>query len=263
MPTGNTRLTSKSAIQTAMAALPAHRVGLPAQDSVTAVTTTAGKYTIIHTNEMDVYEKGAMGPGLAAAPAPAAPVGDDFGGTDRKASKLAISAAPVENFKDVKDLISSLVPDAKMVAHKPKISIGAGSKRTKEEERNIHVTAFLYAASREADNDFHLIVGRDPKLTPEMYMTMELSGLPPDDSPALPQLTAARDAFKKFFKDKMGGKLPGTKYDFYDPPVSVQIDGSLFFDMTHASGSHPGPASLKSRMPVIWEVHPVTQIIMK
>jgi hypothetical protein len=263
MPTGNKRLSSKSAIQTAMAAMPPHRVGMPSQDSVTAMTTTAGKYTIIHTNEMDVYEKGAMGPGLAAAAAPAAPVGDNFSGTARKAAKLSISAAPVEKFKDVKDLINSLVPDAKMVAHKPKITTTAGSNRTKEEERNIHVTAFLYAASREADNDFHMIVGRDPKLTPEMYMTMELSGLPPASSPALTQLTATRDAFKKFFKDNMGGKLPGTTYDFYDPPISVQIDGSLFFDMTHATGSRPGPASLKSRMPVIWEVHPVTQIIMK
>ncbi len=127
----------------------------------------------------------------------------------------------------------------------------------------MHVTAFIYAASREADNDFHLIIGRDPKATPEIYMTMELSGLPPAGSASFTQLKAARDAFKKFFKTDLGGKLPGLTYDFYDPPVPVQIDGSLFFDMTHAQGPHPGPPSLKSRMPVIWEVHPITKIVLE
>lgn len=121
----------------------------------------------------------------------------------------------------------------------------------------------MYAASREADNDFHLIIGRDPKATPEMYMTMEISGLPPSGSPSLSQLKAARDAFKAFFKAKARGELPGLTYDFYHPPVPVEIDGSLFFDMSHAKGPHPEPPSLKSRMPVIWEVHPITKIVLK
>ena len=127
----------------------------------------------------------------------------------------------------------------------------------------MHVSAFMYAASREADNDFHLIIGRDPKAAPEVYMTVELSGLPPGNSPSFTQLKAARDAFKQFFKANAGGTLPGLTYDFYHPPVPVQIDGSLFFDMTHATGSRPGPPSLKSRMPVIWEVHPITKILLK
>jgi len=48
---------------------------LPAKDATAAVTTVAGKYTIVHTQEMDQYEKGAMAPGLAAA-VPAPPAGD-------------------------------------------------------------------------------------------------------------------------------------------------------------------------------------------
>jgi hypothetical protein len=87
-----------------------------------------------------------------------------------------------------------------MIAHKPKIGTTATSGRVKEEERNVHVTAFMYAASREVDNDFHLI---------------------------------------------------------------AVVDESLFFDMTHAKGSRPGPPSLKSRMPVIWEVHPISKIEFK
>lgn len=251
----------RNQIESALASLPdPHRAGLPAKDSIVGVTTPMAnsKYTVIHTNEVDVYEEGAMGPGLAAAASAALPVGDDYSGTARKAAKLSISAAKTENFKDVKDLIKSLTADSLMIAHKPPIGTGATSNRVKEEQRNVHVTAFLYAASREADNDFHLIVGRDPKATPEMYMTMELSGLPPASSPSFAKLKAARDAFKKFFKDQAGGKLPGLTYDFYQPPIPVQIDGSLFFDMSHALGPHPGPPSLKSRMPVIWEVHPIT-----
>jgi hypothetical protein len=255
------KLTSSQAIESVLATLPAHRAGLPAKDTISGVT-TAGKYTIIHTRELDQYDKGAMGPGLAAAAVPAPPTGDNFAGKARRDAKLSISAAKAENFKDVKDLVQSLVPDAKMIAHKPKITTTPTSTRVKEEERNVHVTAFMYAASREADNDFHLIIGRDPKAAPEMYMTMELSGLPPAGSASSAQLKAARDAFKLFFKN-IGGNLPGLTYDFYNPPVRVQIDGSLFFDMTHALGPHPGPPSLKSRMPVIWEVHPITKIVLK
>src|SRR5262249_10736982 len=120
-----------------------------------------------------------------------------------------------------------------------------------------------YAASRESDNDFHLIVGRDPKTTPELYMTMELSGLPPKNAASFAALSDTRDAFKSFFSDNAGGSLPGTTYDFYDPPLAITVEGSLFFDMTHATGSRPGPASLKGHMPVIWEVHPISKIVFK
>ena len=123
--------------------------------------------------------------------------------------------------------------------------------------------AFIYASSRETDNDFHMIVGLDPNAGVEVYMTMELSGLPPQTAASFPQLSAARTAFKTFFANEAGGTLPGPTYDFYHPPLAITIEGSLFFDMTHAKGSRPGPASLKGHMPVIWEVHPVSSIVFK
>lgn len=251
-----------------LASLPglADRRGLPAPDSIIGVTPAAptgpgAKFTVIHTNELDAYEEGALGPGIAGV-LPAAPTGDNFQGTSRKASKLSISSAATENFKDVLDLIKTLPAHEKMVKHKPKITTTATSKRVKEEERNVRVNAFIYAASREDDNDFHLIIGRSPTASQETYMTMELSGLPPENSPAFAPLKKARDAFKKFFKDA-GTNPPGLKYDFYHPPIPVQIDGSLFFDMSHATGSRPGPPSLKSRMPVVWEVHPISKMVFK
>ena len=274
------KLSSAKAIESAMASLPdPNPTGRPAADSIIGVTlptvamaaaapgaAPVKQYTIIHTNERNEYAEGGTDPSFAASPAAAAaaPVGDNFEGKDRRAAKLSVSNAKTENFKDVKDLIKSLAPEGTMKDHKPKIGTGPTSKRVKEEERNVHVRAFLYAAKREADNDFHLILGRDPKSLPEVYMTMELSGLPPANSPASEQLKAARDAFKKFYDDHAGGQLPGSGgYDFPRPPVPVGIDGSLFFDMTHATGQRPGPKSLKSRMPVIWEVHPITKIKFK
>jgi hypothetical protein len=270
----STKKTSPQAIESALASLPgaADRAGMPAKDSIVAISmptapmaaaAAAGvpQYAFIYTNEMDEYGEDEAAATLTAANA-ALPPGDDFQGTSRKKAKLSISTAKTEKFKDVRSLINSLAPEDAMKKHKPKIGTGATSNRVKEEERNVHVKAFMYAASREADNDFHLIIGRDPKATPETYMTMELSGLPPSNSPPFAQLNAARDAFKKFFSDN-GGTLPGAGYVFPHPPVPVLIDGSLFFDITHATGSRPGPKSLKSRMPVIWEVHPITKMVLK
>jgi hypothetical protein len=253
-----------------MSLLDPHRAGMPARDSITGVTLASSdstaaaaaggiQYRIIETNEMDEYEKGAASADDFAAAA-AAPAGDNFKGTARKAAKLSISTAKTEKFTDLKNLIKSLTPDDEMRDHDPKIGTGATSGRVEEEERNVRVNAFIYAASREDDNDFHLIIGRDPDKTPEMYMTMELSGLPPKTSASFKKLNAARDSYKKFFNENLGGNLPGLKYSFYDPPIAVTIEGSLFFDMSHAKGSAPGPKSLKSRMPTIWEVHPITKI---
>ncbi|HKV93435.1 MAG TPA: hypothetical protein VJW20_12885 [Candidatus Angelobacter sp.] len=246
------------------------RAGLPAKDSIIGITSLpaaqmagaaagATKYRIIHTNETDEYEKAAASPTAFMAAAKAAPSGDNFAGTDRKAAKLSIANAPIENFGDVKDLIEKLPPEATMKAHQPKISEASTSNRVQEEEKNVHVKAFIYALSKESDNDFHLILGRDPKATPEVYMTMELSGLPPANAASFHTLQAVRNTFKQFYTAKVGN-LPGPGYDFPDPPIPVEVEGSLFFDIKHASGTRPGPKSLKSRMPVIWEVHPITKM---
>lgn len=222
----------------------------------------APKYLILVTNQLDAYEKApskAAGLNVFIAAKTAAATGDNFKGTARKAAKLSIADAEIEEFDDIKDLIESLTPDKKMKNHVPKIKTDAKSNRVAEEKRNIRVRAFLYAQSREKDNDFHLIIGRDPAASPEMYMTMELSGLPPANSASFKKLKAARNAYKKFFKND----LPGLSYEFPRPPVPVIIEGSLFFDMSHASGSKPGPKDLRSRMPTVWEVHPITKMVFE
>jgi hypothetical protein len=243
--------------------------GLMAAKAGTRAGAKAGGFSfrIIRTNEVDGYEEGALPTGIMAPAALRTAAkksakkgakkgagGDTFNGTARKAAKLSISAAPTKTYQDVRTLINTLPSHQEMVALN--ISKGANSGRVAVEERNVRVKCFLYAASRENDNDFHLILGRDPSAQPERYMTMELSGLPPASAPSFAKLKAARDAYKAFF----AGNMPGERYDFYDPPIPVQIEGSLFWDASHATGTRPGPQSLKSRMPTVWEVHPISKI---
>lgn len=196
---------------------------------------------------------------VAVAPSVVAALGDNFQGTARKAAKLSFATAPVETFADVQLLINTLPSHSAMVHHTPPITVLANSNRVAEEKRNVKVRAFLYAASREDDNDFHLIMGRAPNASPAVYFTMELSGLPPANSAAFTRLMAAREAFKTFF----GSNLPGTSYDFYTPPIPVEVEGSLFFDMSHATGGRPGPATLRPKMPVVWEMHPINRIVFE
>ncbi|MFN8499790.1 MAG: hypothetical protein U0641_18200 [Anaerolineae bacterium] len=220
------------------------------------ISRPARTYTIIHTTEVDGYEEP---PSRDLGPVPQAQTGDKFQGTARKAAKLSIAPGQPQPYSDVKALIASLPPDQTMAHHTPPITDTATSGRVKEEMRNVHVAAFLYAASKEADNDFHLMIGTDPKKSPPTIMNMELSGLPPTNSAAYAALKAARDAFKAFF----GSHLPGPTYDFYNPPIPVAIEGSVFFDITHATGQKPGPATLRQYAPTILEVHPLSKVVFE
>jgi len=207
-------------------------------------------FRILRTNLLDPYEKPIPKAEIEASPLTAAAAGDDFAGTDRKAAKISISDAYMEPFDDLSDLVKSLTSDAKMV--KLKIPLGPDSDRVQEEERNVHVDVWLYAASRENDNDFHTILGRDPDTTPRLFMNAEVSGLPPGGD-ARQTLKDVRDALEAIVQ-----QTPGLGYDFYDPPIPITVEGSLFFDATHAKGGKPGPAKVKPKS--IWEIHPVTTL---
>ncbi len=215
-------------------------------------------YRVLRTTQVDPYD---TQPSLSAAIATARPSGESFQGKARRAAKISVSNARIEKFSDLKDLIDTLPTDAIMKRHKPPITVTSKSDRVSEEDRNVRVRAFLYAASREDDNDFHLIIGRAPSLK-RAFMTMEVSGLPPTSSAHLPVLKRARDAYKSFFQHHDLG-LPGTSYDFYVPPIPVEITGSLFWDKSHVKGGRPGPKDLRPDIPTIWEIHPITRIVFE
>jgi hypothetical protein len=230
---------------------------LPSQALVvdrTEFTSPRGRrFRVIETRELDAYEQPLAVEEIATVGAARLRTDDNFAGTDRRAAKISIVDGPVKDFDDVRGLIDSLTADDVMIGHDPAITQDAGSQRVAEEKRNVRVRGFLYAASRESDNDFHFIVGRDPAGSPA-YMNMELSGLPPSTSDAFSRLDAARTAYKTFVQ----GRLPGAGYHHYDPPIPIEVEGSLFFDIKHASGTHPGPANL--RPDTVWEVHPISKI---
>ena len=257
------------------------RVGLPDPESVLSIFTLqppmaaaadplAGPvttYEVLRTDLLDPYN---ARPALIAAALGGAAVdtlvleqalGEQYTGKARKAAKISISPADTESFNDLTDLIESLPAEATMINHEPRIKDTVTSKRVPEEHRNVRVRAFLYAAKREEDNDFHLIVGTDPSPQP-VCLNIELSGTPPESSKHFERLKAARDAFKAFFMNHPKG-IPGFGYDFYPTPIPVDIQGSLFFDITHARGGRPGPDPLRPFIPVIWEIHPISEIVLE
>jgi hypothetical protein len=253
-PSPQERLPDPSAILAELTLKPRSGVS-PGAEIAMAAPGIGRRYRILRTLEVDEYDRPVPAAQIMALAAPqAAPANNNFTGKARKAAKLSIAVAEMESFADVSDLIGTLAAHDTM-KDDPDISTDSDNDRVAKERRNVRVTAFLYAASRENDNDFHLIVGRDPG-KPAKYMTVEISGLPGGDSPHFQKLNEARDAYFEFF----GDGLPGTSYDFYDPPIPVEIEGSLFFDMSHATGSRPGPQTLRPKMPVVWEIHPVTRI---
>jgi hypothetical protein len=210
------------------------------------------QYVVRRTTQTDGYEA-PLSPAAVAA-APPAPAGDNFQGTARKVAKTSIAEGEVETFDDLQDLIAALTSDDDMIDLD--IPDDRDSDRVEEEQRNVSVRAFIYAASRENDNDFHVIIGRDPEQA-RTFMNVEVSGLPSNSHPDRSSLKGVRDTFKDFFANHPE-RIPGTSYDFYEPPIPVLIGGSLFFDVTHATGGKPGPQDLRDDIPTIWEIHPVT-----
>jgi hypothetical protein len=131
------------------------------------------------------------------------------------------------------------------------------SPRSPDEERNVTVTAFLYATKKEDDNDFHLLIGDNPNGGDGRFMTAEVSGLPVPDNATTPHFRQVRDQYKEFF-NSTGQELPGNRYVIFSDPVPVTITGSIFFDVDHQIGE------VRSRNAVpetVWEIHPVSSLV--
>jgi hypothetical protein len=206
------------------------------------------------------YARSRVGPAdedepviIPPVPPGAAPNLDAFRGTARACAKLSMASGTPQSFTDLADVLDSLPSDESMRAMN--ISKSADSCRLSDEQKLVTVTAFLYAASRESDNDFHCIVGRDPSL-PSRFMNVEVSALPPSGSEFLAAIRSARNQFKAFFTAN-GDALPGSGYDKFDPPISITVTGSVFFDVDHVPPA-VGPSGMKPQ--TAWEIHPVSAI---
>jgi hypothetical protein len=174
-----------------------------------------------------------------------------FRGQDRKAPKTTIAPGSKETFSSIEALIATLPGDQLMRNHTPPLEKTTNT-RFAEEQRNVKVTAWIYAIKYEADQDWHIILGTSPSDTSPTYFNAEVSGLPANNAPAYQKLKKVREDLAEMF----GFDLPASGYWEYEP-VAVVVEGSLFYDIDHPPGA-VGPQATKPT--TAWEIHPITRL---
>ena len=87
-------------------------------------------------------------------------------------------------------------------------------------------------------------------------MNCEVSGLPGSSAHSYHALKAVRQQLR----DVIDADLPtDTKYHYFNPPIHVQVQGSVFYDIDHKPGV-VGPVKFRSHLPSAWEIHPISSI---
>jgi hypothetical protein len=177
-----------------------------------------------------------------------------FTGKVRKDAKTSFADAAVDTFRDVKQLRNSFKDEEWM--HKYSDARKQKAPRCKEEQKNVALTnVYLFAVSREDDNDFHLILGSNPAQGKnQVFISAEVSGLPDPASPHYAALKAVRETFKHYFADRYK-KEQIFFVNEKRPPIKLEyIEGSLFFD-NHHYNAYSGFNGFKAA--TAWEIHPV------
>jgi hypothetical protein len=194
---------------------------------------------------------------------------EEFGGVYRKQAKTSIvrsistdKISRVKKFASLDKLLIYLPRDVVMRDKYSDLKIHATGpeKRKNEELHNVEVDCWVHAVKYEGgsgDRDFHIIVGSLPDTADAIYMNVEVSGLPDSDSHNYEPLRDARKQFLDLFSDYNFT----TSFTKINPPLKVEIKGSLFFDgdHNHSCGTCPGPSYAKPG--TVWEIHPVYSIV--
>jgi hypothetical protein len=180
---------------------------------------------------------------------------DDYVGTHRRMAKTTVAAAKnVEVYADIPGFLKSLPNDKSMTTRKPPLSNNPYFLRVPEEDKNVTIKeAYIYSISRQADNDFQVIIGSDPDYRKAVFCNIEVSGLPESSKPSYSTLNNVRTKFKNKF-----GNICTKALLLMDNPVKISVTGSLFFDVEKKPGKS-GPKKLRTT--TAWEIHPVTEII--
>lgn len=208
------------------------------------------KYKVTQTNQIDEVEAAERVAIPLKTVSPNA--GDIFAGTDRRDPKTSMATGGLKSFSTIAALRSSFPTDNFMKGLG--ITRAPDSERTTQEQYNVAVEGYIFAASKERDNDFHLIVGDKDCAEAGCFINVEVSGLPQDPAePSYPTLSAVRTKFLAYFNQQQ----PTRGYKRFSPPIEVALTGSVFFDVDHPAGA-VGPAGLKPSS--AWEIHPVTDI---
>jgi hypothetical protein len=177
-----------------------------------------------------------------------------FRGKDRREAKISVAQGNVETFASLDAMAQSLPTDDAMLKHDPPIATST-SDRMQEEGRNVEVPLWIYAIKYESDQDWHIIAGTDPAQDQKTYFNCEVSGLPAKDAADYDTLLNVRNDLDTILDHQLPG--PGSYHTYYDDPIPVTIDGSVFYDVDHK----PGVVGPSDRKPATsWEIHPITDL---
>ncbi len=179
-----------------------------------------------------------------------------YQGSVRRVAKTTICIAVMETFETVGALLSSLPNDADMRQHDPRLR--DNSPRCAEETRNVIIPAtYVFSIKKEADGDFHLMIG-DLNADGEKInlMTVEISGLPPTNAVDFAALHGIRQKLYGRFPEFFQANGARNKLFIRPPYPTVRIGGSLFFDVRHQPGQMGGMLPPQS----VWEIHPISTL---
>jgi hypothetical protein len=225
----------------------------PARDTITELKTDRTKPAIYKAPNGKFYKVTFVADPTAQIAIQTLKCGiDTFFGKDRAIPKTSyVTGVPTKSFNSIAELIASLTPDAVI---RPKLTTKT-NKRIVEEQKNIQLNKniFLYAMKSESDNDYHIIIGDNIKLSLATLLNIEISGVPKSGNAAIQKV---RDFFETNFV-----QLCGTNYAvFKDNPIPIKVSGSTFYDVDHPAGQ-VGPIGMRPK--TSWEIHPIAQITMK
>jgi hypothetical protein len=182
--------------------------------------------------------------------------GDEvFDGCSRRVAKitlLPLSQYSEESFQSVAELRSALAMDSTMRSLTPPLTTNPDEDRVAQEQRNVSVTAYLFAVKSEDDRDFHVIIGDKDCNDGSCFFNVEVSALPPGCNDC--DLVKVREGFRRDF---LNGGTASAKYSLWESPVPVVVSGTIFYDMDHVGGT-VGPSGY--RPSTSWEIHPARVI---
>lgn len=224
-----------------------HIKGVPQPKRWAAFVKSAGEGKI-----EQVSEEPLPAPGFRGAAA-----SEIFNGKFRAEAKTSYSKARKERATDIESLLKNLPTDAQMTTeHHELVTKDKNHQnhqpRIDREERNVTVKAWLYWVGRQADNDYHMIIGDTSQLTSQtVFMNTEISGLPqgpPDQQPFV--------GLRGTLKNTLAAHR--NKNGAFVAPLPVSITGSLLWDGEHRNPNNAGPKKpVDIRPKKAWEIHPI------
>ena len=214
--------------------------------SNTAIWFHDGEYTLV-TIEPGDEEKEESEPYKSLS----ATCSDSYAGSARAAAKTSFASVSYTTYASVTALRATLQTDAFMQS----LGLTNSSNRSTYEKRNVIITtAYLFAISRESDNDYHMIIG-DASGASANILNSEGSGLPASSASSYTAIKAVRDAIKAKFGTDF---CTTTGYTHFSPAIKLTtLKASMFYDIDHAPGT-VGPSS--NRPNTSWEMHPINTI---